>query len=270
MTNPKALIEGLTKEFSENPLVLAFTLVGSQAREDSYKATKYSDMEAYVITRDEDVEKLEKELSDLVRKFGTVLFSFKHQIGFVAVYDDLFRLELPVIKQSEMKSLFSRPKAQVVNVLVDKTDGELEKVLNNRPKTIDYAQLFADKIINFWYWEILGVQYFKKGEIYNTRAILNIHASALIKLFELLNDPSTLLLETNKRVEQFLTEEQLKLLKEVTPDYNSEHIKKSLEKVMDIFSETAKTIKEKYNYSYDESLEGKVRLKILDLLIEKF
>ncbi len=266
MTDPKVLIKGLTKEFSENPLVIAFTLVGSQAREDSYKTTKYSDMEAYVIAKDEDAEKLEKELSDLVKKFGEVLFSFKHQIGFVAVYDDLFRLELPVIKQSELKSLFSRPKAQVVKVLIDRTEGELEKVLNDRPKTIDFAQVFADKITNFWYWQILGFQYFKKGEIYNTRAILNIHTSALIKLLELLNDPTTLLLETNKRIEQFLTEEQLKRLKEITPAYDSEQIRKSLERVMDIFSETAKAIEEKYNYTYDESLEGLVKPKLLDLL----
>lgn len=268
MTDPKALIEGLTKEFSGNPLVLAFTLVGSQAREDSYKATKYSDMEAYVIANDEDVEKLEKELPDLVKKFGTVLFSFKHQIGFVAVYDDLFRLELPVIKGSEFKSLFSRPKAQVVKVLIDRTEGELEKILNDRSETIDFAQAFAEKITNFWYWQILGVQYFKKGEIYNTRAILNIHASALIKLLELLNDPAALLLETNKRIEQFLTEEQLKLLKEIAPAYDSEQIRKSLERVMDIFSETAKAIKEKYNYSYDEKLEDSVKPKLLDLLNE--
>ncbi|MDD5147337.1 MAG: aminoglycoside 6-adenylyltransferase [Candidatus Daviesbacteria bacterium] len=266
MINPKALIEGLTEEFSQNPLVLAFTLVGSQAREDSYKAAKYSDMEAYVITKDEDAEKLEKELPDLVKKFGKVLFSFKHQIGFVTVYDDLFRLELPVIKLSQLKSLFSRPEAQVVSVLIDRIEGELEKVLHSRPETIDYAQAFADKITNFWYWQILGVQYFKKGEIYNTRGILNIHASALIKLFELLNNPLILLLETNKRIEQSLTKEQLKLLKEVTPAYNSGQIKKSLEKVMDIFSETAKAIKEKYGYSYDENLESTVRPKLLDLL----
>ena len=268
MTDPKTLIEGLTKEFSDNPLVLAFTLVGSQAREDSYKATKYSDMEVYVITKDEDAEKLEKQLPDLVRKFGAVLFSFKHQIGFVVVYDDLFRLELPVIKKSELKSLFSRPEAQIVKILIDRTEGELEKILNNRPETIDFAQAFADKITNFWYWQILGVQYFKKGEICNTRAILNIHSSALIKLLELLNDSTILLLETNKRIEQFLTGEQVKLLQEITPAYDSEQIKKSLEKAMDIFSQTAKAIKEKYNYSYDENLEGLVKPKLLNLLHE--
>lgn len=266
MSQPKTIISGLTEEFNKNPSITAFTLVGSQAREDVYKATEYSDMEAYVITKDEDVDKVEQQLPDLVRKFGDVLFSFKHQIGFVAVYKDLFRLELPVIKQSRIESLFSRPKAQVVKVLIDRTNGELEKVLSNRPETTNYAELFEDKTINFWYWQMLAVQYFKKGEFYNTRAVLGINSSALIKLFELLNDPNTLDLETNKRIEQFLTEEQQSILRQTSPAYDPEQIKQALYDIMDIFSNAVKAIKDKYNYSYDESLEGKIKPKLLVLL----
>ena len=129
MSKPKIIIDRLTEIFLNNPSVAAFALVGSQAREDVYKATEYSDMEAYVIVKDGEVEKIERELPGLVEKFGKVLFSFKQAIGFVAVYEDLFRLELPVIKDSEMKSLFSRPKAQTVKILIDKTNGELEKIL---------------------------------------------------------------------------------------------------------------------------------------------
>lgn len=266
MSDPKKILTGLIKELDKNPSVVVFTLVGSQAREDIYKATTHSDMEAYVITKNEAVEKVEQELSNLIAKFGQVLFSFKHQIGFVAVYDDLFRLELPVVKQSDMTSLFSRPKAQIVKVLIDKTNGELEKILENRPETIDFVHEFEDKITNFWYWQTIGVQYFKKGEIYNTRAILNIHASALIKLFELLNDPSILLLETNKRIEQFLTQDQLDLLSDIAVNYNSEEIEKALRTVMNIFSETAKAIKEKHGYKYNVSIEEKVKPKLLELL----
>ncbi len=269
MSYPKIFIAGLTKAFLSNSSVIAFTLVGSQAREDRYKATKYSDMEAYVIAKDEDTEKVEKELPELVGKFGKILFSFKHAIGFMAVYDDLFRLELPVIKASGMEELFDRPTTQVVKVLIDKTNGKLEKVLNNRPETIDYAKDFDDKVTNFWNWQIIGVQYFKKGEIYNTRAVLNIHASTLIKLFELLNDPSILLLEANKRVEQFLTREQLKLLEEVTPAYNERQIELALRRIMEIIPGTIKLIKEKHGYVYNETLEEKVKPKLLELLDQK-
>lgn len=266
MLSPKEILDGIVQELEKNPSVITFTLVGSQARDDVYKATEHSDLEAYIIVKDEEAEDVEKSLPEIVAKFGEVLFSFKHAIGFVTTYENLFRIELPVVKQSDMKSIFSRPKAQVVKVLIDRTDGELQKILDQRPDIIDFAKDFADKVTNFWYWQILAAQYFKKGEIYNTRAVLNIHASALIKLFELLNDQNILLLETNKRIEQFLTEDQVAALKEVTPAYDEDQIKQALNRIMEIFPEVFKQIKENYGYSYDETLEGKIKPRVLKLL----
>lgn len=266
MTNPKELISQLQKEFEQNSLVEAFVLVGSQAREDVYKATKYSDMEAYVMTKDENADNLEKQLPNILQKTGTILFSFKHAIGFVAVYDDLFRLELPVIKMSGVEGLFNRPKAQVIKVLIDKTDGKLEKVLANRPDEIEYAKEFSNKITNFWFWQIIAVQYFKKGEFYNTSAVMGIHASVLIWMYELLNDPKILLLETNKRIEQFLTSQQLLDIKKITPFYNSKNIQTSLTLVVDLFIDATNAIKNKYGYSFDETLEAKVKPRLQTLL----
>lgn len=266
MVDPKNIINSLTKELQNNSSVVGFILVGSQAREDVYVATKYSDLEAYVIAKDEKVEEVEEQLKNILNRFGDILFSFKHEIGFMAIYENLFRIEIPVTKESEMASLFTRPKSQTVKVLVDKTDGKLDKILKERPDKIDFSIMFTDKVINFWNWQIIGAQYLKKGEIYNTRAILNIHASALIKLFELLNDPDILFLETNKRIEEFLTRDQLELLSEITPQYSKSAIEKSLYRVMEIFPLVFKDIKEKYGYNYDQSLEEKVKPRVLDLL----
>ncbi len=266
MINPQNLVNRLTEEFEKIPGIIAFSLVGSQARETVYKATEYSDLEAYIITTDEAAEQVEQLLPSLVSQLGTVLFSFKHQIGFVTVYDDLFRLELPVIKQSQMDSVFSRPKTQVVKVLLDRTNGQLDKILAKRPETFDYKKIFSELVINFWYWQILGVQYFKKGEYYNTRSVLGIHASALVKLFELLNDPDILLLETNKRIEQFLTKEQQTQVRRITPAYDNKQIKVALKEVMEVFTVIARSVKEKYGYEYDENLEEKVKPKLLELM----
>lgn len=266
MSNPVEIIEKLKEELEKNPSVVALVLIGSQARETIYKASKYSDLEALIMTKDENAQKFEQELPKIVAKFGEVLFSFKHDIGFVAVYEDLLRIELPVIKLSKMESIFSRPKQQEVKILVDKTNGQLEGVLTKRPDFIDYEKLFKEKVVNFWYWQIIGAQYFKKGEIYNSRAILNIHASALIKLFELLNNPEILSLEANKRVEEFLTKEQLSKLQDITPGYNKYEIKKALVTVMNIFPIVFEQIKNKYGYKYDENIEKKLKPKILKLL----
>lgn len=266
MLTPEDIIEKLTIELQKIPSVVAFTLIGSRARDSVYSATKDSDLEAYVVAKDDDIVDIEEKLTNILKEFGEILFSFKHDIGFMAIYDNLFRVEIPVVKETEMKSLFNRPKAQTVKVLIDKTNGVLEKILDARPDAIEFSKIFDDKVTNFWNWQIIGVQYFKKDEIYNARAILNIHASTLIKLLELLNDPNILLLESNKRVERFLTVEQLKLLEEITPAYDKSAIEKSLRRAIEIFPPVFEAIKVKYDYSYDESLEEKVKSKILNLL----
>lgn len=266
MSNPKKIVIRLKEILEKNSSVASLVLVGSQARETVYKADRYSDLEAFIVVKDKTAKKLEKELPKLAKRLGKVLFSFKHDIGFVAVYDDLFRLEFPVIVYADMEKVLCRPRLQEIKVLIDKTNGYLQKVLDKRPAAIDYEELFKNKAINFWYWQIIGVQYFKKGEIYNARAILNIHASALIKLFELLNNPEIVLLEANKRVEEFLTKDQLNLLKEIIVEYDPEKIKQALIKVMDIFSDLVKQIKEKYGYDYDGTIETKTKSKLLKIL----
>ena len=112
---------------------------------------------------------------------------------------------------------------------------------------------------------ILGVQYYKKGEIWNARSVLQTLQTSLIKLFEILNDFEALLLETNKRVEQFLKEDQITLLKQVSPSYDEKAIKKSLKRMIEIFSETSEKIKKKYGFEYAKGIEQDVRMRLMKL-----
>lgn len=267
MANPANIIKQLVQQLDKNPLVLGFVLVGSQARENIYVADQYSDLEAYIIVRDKNIENLERQLPDLVSKLDQVIFSYKNRwAGFSTVFEDLFRLELPIAKQSELSSVFSRPKAQVVKILIDKTNGQLKKALNDRPKSIDYQQLFQDKVEDFWYMVIVAVQYYKKGEVYNSRNAVQILISSLIKLLELLQDPKIVLLETNKRIEQFLSVEQIVFLKEVSPAYDNKQIRQSLRRIINIFSDISKEVADKYDYQYRKDIEDKIKPKLLDFL----
>lgn len=265
--NPSKIIHTLTNKLSNNPLIRGFVLVGSQARQIVYKASKHSDMEAYIIVNDEDVEKIEKLLPILVKSLGNVIFSYKNQwSGFSTVFEDLFRLELPVIKISEINIVFSRPSTQEVRVIIDKTGGKLQAALDKRPLNLDLEKLFQEKVIDFWYMLILGVQYYKKGEIWNARSVLQILQSSLIKLFEILNNSEALLLETNKHVEKFLKPEQIKLLKEVSPAYEEKAIEESLKRIMKIFSEISEKIEKKNQFTYNKEVEKKVKERLLKLL----
>lgn len=267
MINRKRILTALKKKSEKNPLILGLVFVGSQTRKEIYTATPYSDMEVYIIVKDEDVNKIKKQLPSLVKSLGKIIFSYDNQwAGFSTVFEDLFRLELPIAKLSELDSVFSRPTAQEVKVLIDKTGGKLEKALANRPKTIDFQDFFQKKVIDFWYMTIIGVQYYKKGEIWNSRTVLQILQSSLIKFLELFQDPKILLLETNKNVEQFLSDEQINLLKQISPAYDEKEIRESLKRALGIFPQVFEKVAQKYDYQYNRELEKQIRPKLTALL----
>ncbi len=266
MPSPENVIGSLTDALSRNPNVVALVLAGSYARTDIYTATPHSDIELYIVVRDGKTEEVNDALPGLVSGIGRVLFSYRHAIGFVAVFDDLLRLELPVIGERGMSRTFSRPKDQTLNVLADHTGGKLSAVLEKRPDTIDIAREFRKSVPDFWYWQTVGVQYYVKGEYYAARSVLNIHASALIRLFELRNNPDLLLLETNKRIERFLTAGQLAAVKRVTPAYDPAGIRTAFLAVMDAVPAIQADIGLVYGYGYDAELARVMKPKLRKLL----
>lgn len=261
------IIQKLTSELENTPQVKSFVVVGSQVRNRIYVASEYSDIEAYIIVDDNDVVQIQTQLPDIVNRLGKVLFSYHNQwAGFSTVFDDLTRLELPLAKLSQLESVFSRPKAQEVRVIFDRTDGILQSALEKRTDKIDFEMFFQDLVKDFWYMAIVGVQYYKKGEIWNSRSVLQILQSSLIKLFELYNDPNILLLETNKRIEQFLTKEQIAMLKEVSPGYEEQQVVLALKRIIDLYPQISQQTKDKYKYSYDQQIEEEISRKLWQLL----
>jgi hypothetical protein len=261
------IIKKLTNELSDNPSIKALLLVGSQARNTIYRASQHSDIEAYIVVEDCDVEDIEKELFHTVKRIGRVIFSYKNRwAGFSTVFEDLSRLELPIAKLSQLEFIFSRPKAQEIEVLLDKTDGILKTILDKRTDSIDLEKIFQYQVTDFWYMAIVGVQYYKTGELWHSRSALQILQSSLIKLFELYNDPNILLLETNKRIEEFLTHEQINMLKEVSPAYDNNEIVHAFEKIIDTFPRISRQVKGKYGYYYDEKIEKQISAQLVNLL----
>lgn len=269
MVNPDKIITLLKEKLESNPSVVGLVLAGSYARNTIYNADEYSDMEVYIIVEDDKLEGFEKQLPALVDKLGPVVFSYKNRwAGFSTVYDNLFRLELPVAKRSEISSVFSRPKAQPVKVLIDKTRGELKSALDKRPEKIDFEKVFAETVENFWYMTIVAVQYYKKGEYWNARHAQEvIMIPSLIKFMALTENPDILLLEANKRIEEFLPKKYLKTLKDICPPYHVNQIERSLKRNIEEFSKIAKKVAEKYNWEYPVALENKIRPKLENLLV---
>lgn len=262
------IISKLREKISKKPYIIGLVLVGSYARDKVYGANEYSDMEVYVIVRDRNVSKVEKDLAEIVKKLGEVIFHYKNRwAGFSVVFDNLFRLELPVVKQSDIKTVFKRPVAQPVKVLFDRTNGELQKILAKRPKSIDFEALFQETFLDFWYMGVLAVQYLKKGEYWNAKHALEVVlVPSLIKLFELLDNKDSLLLETNKRIEQFLGEERLEILREISSYYDSDKIRSTIKLCLQEFLNACEEVEKKYGYKYQRGIVDKIKPKLEGLL----
>ncbi len=166
-----------------------------------------------------------------------------------------------------MSEVFNRPTAQTVEVVLDKTDGQLEKVLDQRPQAVDFARIFEDAALDFWYMAIVGVQYFKKGELWNARHVQEVILTPLlIKLFELKNDDKYLLLESNKRIEQFLEAKQLESLRKTSSIYQEDPIRQSLLLTFDEFSQICEQIERELGLNYAKDVVDIVRSKLEKLL----
>lgn len=268
MTDPQKVVSQTKEALKDHPSVAALVLVGTSVSAPGYKASEYSDVEIYVVVEDAEVAKVEEDLIQIVLKMGKIVFHYKNQwAGLSFVFEDLKRLELPIVKSSAISSVFSRPKAQPVEVLIDKTNGELDEVLAKRPETVDYEKLFGDQITDFWYMAITCVQYFKKGEHWNARHLQQVILAPKVVLFLQFNEnPKILLLERNKRVEEFLPEEKLKILENISCRYSGEEeIKRALLETMEVFDEYSDKITQKHGYQKPEFVK-EVRGKLEQLL----
>lgn len=253
------IISRLKDELENNNKVLGLVLVGSTARENIYKATEYSDIEAYIIVGNQTSEQVEKELEQTVSKLGTVLFSYHNQwAGFSCVFEDLLRLELPIVEESNMQNVFSRPKAQTVKVLIDKTNGKLQNALDKRPEEVNTQTILDQTVKDFWYMTLVGVQYFKKGEYWNAHHVIEVSLIPnIIKIIELNKNPNLLMLESNKRIEEFIPENS-ETLKKLSVGYEPEKIKAAL---LNCIEEFEKLINKQPGYA------GKLKTKIKQLLL---
>ena len=263
-----AIINKLKTELLEKPYIIGLVLVGSYAREKVYTADEYSDLEAYIIVEDRDVSRIEKELIEVADGLDDVIFHYKNRwTGFSVVFDNLFRLELPIVARSDIKTVFSRPTAQPVQILIDKTNGVLEGVLDSRPKDINYEMLFQDVVLDFWYMAIVSAQYFKKGEYWNARHVIDVVlAPSLIKLFELLDNKDVLLLETNKRIEQFLSERRLNILSQVSSSYDADKIRETIKTCIHEFENACNEVEKQYGYKYQGEIIEKIKPQLDKLL----
>lgn len=265
--SPLQLINKIKELLLNDKRVIALILVGSYARKTIYKATIYSDIEMYIVIPDNFFDEFKKDLETLPSKIGNVIFYYNNRwAGFSMVFENLQRLELPLVKKSEANIIFSRPIHQEVKVLFDKSK-TLEKILKNRPTSINYKSFFKNQYQDFLYMTIYTAQAIAKGEYWLARQAMSVSLHPIIiRLLELHTNPQALNLEDRKRIEKILPMDDLKILKDISSNYDKDSIFKSFFKTLDIFSMVVDKIVQKQKFNYDKKKEEETFSKIKELL----
>lgn len=188
--------------------------------------------------------------------------------GFSAVFENLQRLELPLIKISEAKNILSRPIQQEVKVLFDR-GGAIGKILNTRPKSINYVSFFKNQYEDFWYMAIYTAQAIGKGEYWLARQAMSVSLHPIIiRLMELYLNPKVLNLEDRKRIEEVLSDGYLEILKEISSFYDKQSIVESFRKTLNVFSKVVRDTADKQSLTYDKKKEEGIYSKIKSLLAQ--
>lgn len=265
--SPLQQINKVKELFLNDKRVTASILVGSYARKTIYKATIYSDIEIYVFVRDKVFDEFKKDLKKLPPKIGKVIFYYSNQwAGFSMVFKNLQRLELPLVKLSEAKIILSRPVQQEIKVLFDKSK-TLNKIIKNRPISINYKVFFKSQYQDFWYMATYTAQAIAKGEYWLARQAMSVSLHPIIiRLLYLHTNPQALNLEDRKRIEEILPKNGLKILKDISSNYDKDPILKSFLKTLGIFSIAVDKIVQKQKFNYDKKKEEEIFSKIKYLL----
>lgn len=263
-----ALLGDITKRLESTPDVRALVLAGSRVKDSAYASSVHSDAEAYIVVRDGTKEKTERMLQVLLADTGDVLLIYRNAwAGTSALYSDLFRLELPVITESDMKSVFSRPKAQAVEILLDRTDGKLQKILDSRPISVDFKKDYIRTTEDAWYMLVVACQYYAKGEYWNARhAMEAVLIPRLIRLMQTESHPEALNLEPHKRLEQYLTGKQLEILRTLSVGYDKAAIRRSLLEYLRLLPGISRKAAAATGSRYDGSLPRELSEKLRILL----
>lgn len=224
------IIQQVVEELSNNDSIAALVLAGSRVNGNKFPPDKFSDIELYVVAFDEKYEEAEKTVQLIQTIFGdqTVL-AYKNQwAGWSVLFNDLLRLELPLVKASD-ETVFSRSEEQKIKILYSKPDFKLKKSQEVDGGKEDVNKRVPDDVIkDFWYMAVYAAQHIGRGEVWLARDAIRISMQGKVKrLLQEIYHQETLALDRNRRIELTWSQQELEILKETSSSYNKNDIIRS-------------------------------------------
>lgn len=217
------IINQIVDHLSLHPGVTALILVGSQVEGNAFPPDQYSDIELYVIAKDEEKENVEKAVQNIQSIFSKdVVLAYQNQwAGWSILLSNLLRVELPITLVSNLQS-FVRSDQQKYQILYAQPDFQLPaRQTNDQKDQRDISKAVKD----FWYMAVYTAQHIARGELFLARGAMRISMQGKVKrLIEDLYHPEKAQLEEDRRIELTWTSKELDILKQTSCAYDKADI----------------------------------------------
>lgn len=218
------VINKVIDDLSTHNSIAALVLAGSQVEGNAFPPDQFSDIELYVVAFDDkhsEAERLIETIQDRLNE--THVLAYKNQwAGWSILFEDLLRLELPLVKASD-DQVFSRSEKQKIKVLYQKDNFKIKQsgVKKEDRSEIDFEWLVKD----FWYMAVYVAQHIGRGELWLARDAMRVSMQKKIKkMIQVQNYKETIDLERDRRIELTWKVQELQILHDISCSYERSDI----------------------------------------------
>lgn len=265
--NHQAIRDKFVRACQSDDRILAALLVGSYVKG---RADEHSDLDLYMITREEAYEDFVSTREAFVRLLGEPLFMEDFDLPDIVflIFSDGSEVEVSYVRESEMSYVVNEP----FEVLLDKKDITVSAIPRDREIDEDGQREKLRRLID-WFWHELShfIAAMGRGQLWWAQGQLEALRSKCVNLARLRNnfsDPGVGE-EPYFKIENSMPVEQLAALKGTFAPMEKNAILKAGFDIVEFFRELAPPLAQTHGITYPDALERVMMERLEKLSITK-
>jgi predicted nucleotidyltransferase len=251
--NHQAVLDKFVQACQADERIVAALLVGSYVKD---KADKYSDMDLYLITRDEAYDDFVSKRESFVRLLGEPLFMEDFDLPGIVflIFPNGSEVEISYARESQASNIFSEP----FKVLLDKKNITAGVVSREREADQDGQREKLRRLI-YWFWHELShfITAIGRGHLWWAHGQLSALRLYCMNLARLRNNFSDTDIgeEGYFKIENALPIEQLSSLQATFPPMEQSAMLQAALVIVDFYRELAPALAQTHGIPYPDGLE---------------
>ena len=252
-SNHQAVLDKFVQACQADDRIVAALLVGSYVKD---KADKRSDLDLYVITRDEAYDDFVSKREWFVRLLGKPLFMEDFDLPDVVslIFPDGSEVEVSYVRESQASHVFSEP----YEVLLDKENITMGVIA--RPREVDQdAQREKLRRLIYWFWHELShfITALGRGHLWWAQGQLGALRLYCMNLARLRHNFADTEIgdEGYFKIEKALPVEQLSSLQSTFPPLEQGAMLRAALVIIDFYKELAPPLAQAHGIPYPDALE---------------